>query len=296
MQLLGIIGSYRWTMRTSIQIHYNVKVILMVSEGVRGSEWVLDTFLMHFIEVGPDLALPSPEVQISIMIWVSRHQHRHSESLASFLAPSESLASFPAPSEDCSQQYVPSWDGHDGLPFNLIASSMVPRCVPSNCNGVNAIRHVGSLSPDDSYQPDGYKSFPIKIGCWGAWVQAANRLGSSRACVCACLGAVWLPSGIRSQKWLPTFPLFLFFFSSFPSSISAYLSFPFALVRVMSKLYKVYKKYKVYKVYEMCSMYIVYTLNTVYKVCKLYKVYGMYKVLPPPKKTSYPPLVGLILK
>ena len=43
---------------------------------------------------------------------------------------------------------MPSWDGHDGLPFNLITSSMVPECVPSNCNGVNAIRHVGSLSLD----------------------------------------------------------------------------------------------------------------------------------------------------
>ena len=59
--------------------------------------------------------------------------------------------------------------------------------------------------------------------------------------------AVCLPSGIRSQKWLPIFAFFLCL-AGFPFSLFALATFPFSLVWVM------YNVYKVYKVYRMCKM------------------------------------------
>ena len=45
---------------------------------------------------------------------------------------------------------------------------------------------------------------------------------------CSCVRAVWLLSGIRYHKWLPTFSLFGFL--SFPFSLFTFFIFPLSLV------------------------------------------------------------------
>ena len=55
----------------------------------------------------------------------------------------------------------------------------------------------------------GFSEFFVILVGGGGWVGESNQEIVSFRFV-SLVRAVWLPSGIRSQKWLPTFSIFLF--------------------------------------------------------------------------------------
>ena len=65
----------------------------------------------------------------------------------------------------------------------------------------------------------------FEIGDWG--VSATGKSFRVVPCVRAGVRAVWLPSGIGSQRWLPLFPLVPFGAPNFCFSLLGALNFPF---------------------------------------------------------------------